>query len=146
MGRPCLKKPTNKRKALRLTGLKSTLSFVLVCLPLLVPVSSGTARIILASLSVWEAALSTSVTLSARLGGKKKICSTEAVIPRLLIPGVGYNKSLPPSYPHACSLPLTSMLFVFHGLFFFSPLLIALSLYLLCLLDSTLSSGHKRFQ
>uniref|UniRef100_A0A8D3D9U8 Uncharacterized protein n=1 Tax=Scophthalmus maximus TaxID=52904 RepID=A0A8D3D9U8_SCOMX len=26
-------------------------------------------------------------TLSARLGGKKKICSTEAVIPRLLIPG-----------------------------------------------------------
>lgn len=95
--------------------------------------SSGTARIIPTSLSapwsVWEPHKSAGCALYichplCWVKEKKKICSTPGLwFARLLIPGAGYNSSLPPSYSHCCSLPLTFMLFLFSWplFFLFSP-------------------------
>lgn len=105
------------------------------------PASSGTARIIPASLSLLsglsaslinqQAALFTSVTLSAQL--------CRSVTPHrgpwfagLLIPGVGYNSSLPPSFPHYCSTPLTVLLSLLLHLLFSCNLIVFLVLDLIC--------------
>lgn len=78
-----------------------------------------------------QAALFTSVTLSAQL--------CRSVTPRrglwfagLLIPGVGYNSSLPPSFPHYCSMPLTFLLSLLPHLLFSCNLIVFLVLDLIC--------------
>lgn len=78
-----------------------------------------------------QAALFTSVTLSAQL--------CRSVTPHrgpwfagLLIPGVGYNSSLPPSFPHYCSMPLTVLLSLLLHLLFSCNLIVFLVLDLIC--------------
>ncbi len=105
--------------------------FVLVLFAFTRPsASSGTARIIPASLSalwsVWESYKSAGCTLYicqpfCSVKGEKKICSTPALwFTRLLIPGKGYNSSLPPSFAHSYSLSC----FISWPLFGFSLLLL----------------------
>ena len=46
---------------------------------------------------------------------KNKICSTLGWFIRLLIPEVGHNSFISPSYPHSCSLLLSFLFFLFLG-------------------------------
>lgn len=83
-------------------------------------------RIILASLSalwsVWERYKLAGCTFYichplCSVKGKNKICSTPGLrFEWLLIPTEGYNSSLPPSFPHCYSLPLTFLLSLLLGL------------------------------
>lgn len=134
-GRLCLKEiwqTGEKRSVGPSWGLSSLVWFYLPP----PPASSGTARIIPASLSLLsglsgslinqQAALFTSVALRAQL------CRCVTWLAGLLIPGVGYNSSLPPSFPHYCSLPLTFLLSLLHHLFLSCNLIVFLVLDLIC--------------
>lgn len=93
-GRLCLKNPTNRRKMFCLTGLRFILSLSQSCLPLLAPLPpqaqqglslhpsslSGPSG----SLINRQAALFTSVTLSAPLRERKDLQHTGAVIHKII--------------------------------------------------------------